>query len=93
MSKKTCIKAYHEMEERYARLILCYYNTKQRKEICDVVTDAIDKYQIAPLTSISPDKDLEGEYSLEFHDDYDRESCNFFEFIIEKLNIIKCEFG
>ncbi len=90
---KTCIKAYHEMEERYARLELLYFNIDQRALICNTVTDMIKKYGIAPdVTTTAKDKES-GEYVIEFHDDYDRASCNFFEDLIKNLNIGHCEVG
>ncbi len=89
--KNACIKAYHEMEERYARLILVYHNNEQRNNICDTVGILIDEFKIAPTVTVTPKKDLAGEYSIEFHDDYDRESEKFFETLIKKLDIDHCE--
>jgi hypothetical protein len=40
---------------------------------------------------VTPDKELGGEYSIEFHDDYDRDSANFFENLIKKLGVDHCE--
>ncbi|MCH9814554.1 MAG: hypothetical protein K0U47_11510 [Epsilonproteobacteria bacterium] len=89
--QKACIKAYHEMEERYARLILEYHDNAQRKEICDTVGMMIDAYNIAPAVTVTPKKDLSGEYSIEFHDDYDKQSGKFFEELIQKLGVGHCE--
>ncbi len=89
--KESCIKAYHEMEERYARLILEYYSNAQRKQVCDTVAEAIEELDIAPSLSVTPGKDQGGEYSIEFHDDYDKESHIFFESLIKKLGIGRCE--
>lgn len=89
--EKACIKAYHEMEERYARLILEYHNNQQRKEICDTVGQMIDDYSIAPAVTVIPKKDLSGEYCIEFHDDYDKQSGVFFEKLIKKLGVDHCE--
>jgi hypothetical protein len=89
--KNACIKAFHEMEERYARLVLQYYNNEQRNKICDTVGEMIDELGIAPSVTVTPKKDLSGEYSIEFHDDYDRESGKFFEDLIKKLDINHCE--
>ncbi len=90
---KTCIKAYHEMEERYARLVLQYYNNEQRNLICDTVGEVINQFGIAPALTVTPGKNLGGEYSIELHDDYDRESQKFFELLIKKLGVDKCELG
>lgn len=89
--KNTCIKAHHEMEERYARLILEYFSNDQRKTICDTVSEMIEAYKIAPSVTVTPKKDFCGEYSIEFHDDYDKESGQFFEALIKKLDIGFCE--
>jgi hypothetical protein len=88
---QACIKAYHEMEERYARLVLQYFSTDQRNNICDTVGDMIKDFGIAPSVTVTPGKDLGGEYSVEFHDDYDRESHKFFEKLIKTLGIDHCE--
>jgi hypothetical protein len=89
--KKACIKAYHEMEERYARLILEYYDNDQRRKICDTVGAMIEEQGIAPAVTVTPKKNLSGEYCIEFHDDYDKESGQFFEDLIKKLDIDHCE--
>lgn len=88
---KPCIKAYHEMEERYSRLVLVYNNTEQRNLICDTVGKMIDEKGIAPGVTVTPKKDLGGEYAVEFHDDYDKKSGKFFEELIGKLDISHCE--
>ena len=90
-TKKTCIKAYHEMEGRYSRLVLEYHNNEQRNLICDTVGMIIDKHGIAPSVIVTPGKELGGEYDIEFHDDYDRQSGVFFEELIKILDIGHCE--
>ncbi len=90
---KTCIKAFHEMEERYARLVLEYHDNEQRNLICDTVGEVINEFGIAPALTVTPGKNLGGEYSIELHDDYDRESQKFFELLIKKLDIGHCEVG
>ena len=89
--KKTCIKAYHEMEERYSRLVLAYNSNEQRNHICNTVGKIIDTFGVAPAVTITPGKDLSGEYSIEFHDDYDKQSGKFFEEVIKQLDIDHCE--
>jgi hypothetical protein len=91
--KNACIKAYHEMEERYARLVLVYHSNEQRKKICDTVGDMIERHKIAPSLTVTPTADLGGEYNIEFHDDYNRESQNFFEDLIKTLDVGHCELG
>jgi hypothetical protein len=89
--KKSCIKAYHEMEERYSRLVLVYNSNEQRNIICESVGKMIEEKGIAPAVVVTPGKDLGGEYSIEFHDDYDKQSGQFFEELIKKLDIDHCE--
>ncbi len=89
--KKTCIKAYHEMEERYSRLVLAYSSTEQRNHICNTVGKIIEVFKVAPSVVVTPGKDLSGEYSIEFHDDYDKQSGKFFEEVIKQLDIEHCE--
>lgn len=93
MSKLACVKAYHEMEERYARLDLVYFNIDQRSLVCNAISEMIRKHGIAPEVTNAPKTKEEGEYVIEFHDDYDRLSCNFFEDLIGKLKIDHCECG
>ncbi len=88
---KTCIKAYHEMEERYSRLVLAYSSTEQRNRICDTVGKVMELFQLEPAVTITPKKDLGGEYAIEFHDDYDKQSGKFFEEVIKRLDIDYCE--
>ena len=89
--KEPCIKAYHEMEERYARLVLEYHNNEQRNLICKAVGGMIDSHGIAPAVTVTPTKGLAGEYAIELHDDYDREGGKFFEDLIKILAIDNCE--
>ncbi|HIP59752.1 MAG TPA: hypothetical protein EYH01_04900 [Campylobacterales bacterium] len=89
--KNTCIKAYHEMEERYSRLVLEYHGNEQRNLICDTVGMVIDAQGVAPSIVVTPGKNLGGEYSVEFHDDYDKQSGVFFEELIKRLDIGHCE--
>ena len=86
-----CIKAYHEMEERYVRLVLVYHSNTQRKQVCDTVGDVIEEFGVAPSLTVTPGKNLGGEYSIEFHDDYTRESQKFFDSLIKRLDIDHCE--
>ncbi len=93
MSKDACIKAYHEMEERYSRLILEYHNLEQKEQIFNAANDLIKKYKIYPTKIITPKGDFTGDFCLEFHDDYDKISGDFFEDLIKSLKIDHCEIG
>jgi len=88
---KACIKAYHEMEERYARLELDYFDDNQKNLISDSINAMTKKYEITPEVTIEPKGEGRGEYIIEFHDDYDKKSGDFFEELIKNLNIDHCE--
>ena len=93
MSKNACIKAYHEMEERYSKLILEYHNLEQKEKIFNAANDMIKKYNIFPTKIITPKGEFQGDFCLEFHDDYDRVSEAFFEDLIKVLDVGHCEIG
>ncbi|BCD60225.1 MULTISPECIES: hypothetical protein [unclassified Nitratiruptor] len=80
-------KAHMAMEERYARLEIDYDSLEEKKKICNLVNDLIAKYRISPQITVEP-KDIEnGEYVIEFHDDYDKKAGPFFEDLIKELDI------
>jgi len=87
---QTCIQAYHEMEERYARLVLKYHSNSQRNEILDAIEQSIAEHNMTPSITLSPAGES-GECAVEFHDDYDKQSSTIFEFLIKKLGIASCE--
>jgi len=93
MEKEACIKAYHEMEERYAKLILEYHSLDQKERIFDAANTLIKKYNIYPTKIITPKGDFTGDFCLEFHDDYDKVAGAFFEELIKNLGIDHCEIG
>jgi len=93
MSKtKPCIEAYHEMEERYAKLEIRFYDKNQSLQINNAVINAIKEFEVSPDIVVEHDNDNqnEGIYIIEFHDDYDKESGEFFEKIIKDLKIGHC---
>jgi len=93
MSKtKACIEAYHEMEERYAMLEIKFFDKEQSSQINNAVVDAIKEFEVSPDIVVEYDSDdkNEGIYIIEFHDDYDKESNEFFEKIIKDLDIGRC---
>jgi hypothetical protein len=93
MSKPACIKAYHEMEERYSRLVLEYHSLEQKEQIFNASNEIIKKYKVYPTKIISPKGDFNGNFCLEFHDDYDKVSGTFFEELIKVLGVDHCELG
>ena len=93
MSKtKACIEAYHEMEERYAMLEIKFFDKEQSSQINKAIVTAIKEFEVSPDIMVEHDNDNpnEGIYLIEFHDDYDKESGEFFEKIIKDLGIGHC---
>lgn len=88
------IKARVRMEERYAGMSLrCGCD----KQIQDQVLQAIDEVKketgLDPVIYDNPNKDTpenEGFY-IEFESDYDRNAGKFFDCLLKKLKIDKCE--
>lgn len=90
---KACIKVHHEMEERYARLVIEYFNREQKEQIFDTTNELIKTFQIFPTQTMTPKGEFAGEFCLELHDDYDKDAGDFFEALIKKLGIDHCELG
>lgn len=90
---KACIKVHHEMEERYARLVIEYFTLEQKEEIFHTTNEMIKKFGLFPNQTMMPKGEFHGEFNLEFNDDYDKEAGAFFEALIKKLNIDRCEIG
>ena len=81
------------MEERYARLVIAYFTLEQKEAIFHATNDLIAEFKVYPSQTMSPEGEFKGEFSLEFADDYDKISGDFFESLIKKLKIDKCEIG
>jgi hypothetical protein len=79
------------MEERYARLELDYDSVKEKKEICNLVNDLIVEHKISPQIEVKPETIETGSYIIEFHDDYDKKAGPFFEDLLKRLGISKCD--
>ncbi len=90
---ESCIKVYHEMEERYARLVIEYFTLDQKESIFNATNELIKEFSIYPSQTIQPKGEFQGEFTLEFNDDYDKNAGEFFDALIKKLNISKCEIG
>ncbi|WP_281950986.1 hypothetical protein [Nitrosophilus kaiyonis] len=84
-------KAHIQMEERYARLEIDYDNLEEKKAICNFVNDLIAVHKISPQITVEPKTTETGEYIIEFHDDYDKKAGDFFEDLLKKLDIKKCD--
>ena len=89
MNKKC--KAHISMEERYARLELDYDTIEEKKNICNLVNDLIVEHKISPQIEVKPQTLETGSYIIEFHDDYDKKAGPFFEELLSKLGISRCD--
>lgn len=88
------IKANVRMEERYAGMSLaCGCDEVLKQEIINVIDEVKKEMDVNPTIFDNPNKDFpekEGFY-IEFDDDYDRTAGEFFEKVLRKLKIDKCE--
>jgi len=91
-TRKACIEAYHEAEERYAMLEIKYFSKEQSLLINSNVIKNMKKFGVSPDITIEHNNENENEgiYVIEFHDDYNKKSADFFEKIIKELNIGSC---
>jgi len=88
------IKAYFRREERYEGLQLVFKDCLDKRES---VLEAIEEAK--RVTGANPDIFENSEssssepyaYYIEFNDDYDKDGGDFFEIVLKKLNIEKCE--
>ncbi len=84
------ITAIHSREERYARLELLYRSAKEREKILETIEDTLPPRESRIEVSDTKESEGGGIVSIEFHDDYDKESGPFFDAVIEKLGIDRC---
>jgi 8-oxo-dGTP pyrophosphatase MutT (NUDIX family) len=96
MTKNRCgeIEAHVRMEERYEGLSLIFGDHPELKEeILGVVKEVKEETGLAPFVfdKVSSDHpDIQAVY-LEFHEDVHRDAGDFFERVLKKLKIDKCE--
>jgi hypothetical protein len=90
----TGMKAYIRMEERYEGLnILFGSNAQEKNKVCKVIDEVKKETGLTPFIfdKISNDRtDIQAIY-IEFHDDVHRTGGDFFEKVLHKLGIEKCE--
>lgn len=88
-----CIEAHVRMEERYEGLSLTYGdNPELKKEVMDAIEAAKKETGLTPDLFDNPAKghpEKEGIY-IEFHEDAQREAGDFFERVLNRLNVV-CE--
>jgi len=95
MNKKfSGMKAYVRMEERYEGLNILFETSQETKDfVIDTIEDVKKELELTPFVfeKISNDReDIQAIY-IEFHDDVHRTGGDFFERVLRKLEIDKCE--
>lgn len=87
----SCIKAYHRQEERYCGLNLEFTKPEDKDRIFKIIADLKSELNLNPDVFDNNKPDGSGGVYIEFLDDYDRESGDFFEEVIKRLDIKECE--
>jgi hypothetical protein len=84
------IKAYYRQEERYIGLSLefCDGDDCCRLDILKSIEELKEEMKMYPDVF---ENDKKTSVYIEFGDDYDKESGEFFEALLKKLDIQKCE--
>jgi len=95
MNKKfSGMKAYVRMEERYEGLNILFETSQETKDfVINTIEEVKKELDLAPFIfeKISNDReDIQAIY-IEFHDDVHRTGGDFFERVLRKLEIDKCE--
>ena len=88
------IEAYFRREERYEGLQLVFKEHPELKdEILQAIDETIKETGAAPAVFENSEKVGSTPYAfyIEFNDDYDKDGGNFFEILLKKLGIDKCE--
>jgi len=87
-----CITAHVRMEERYEGLSLTFGdNAEFKKKILEAIDTAKKETGMNPMVfeNISKDHEKDGIY-IEFNDDAQRDAGDFFERVLERLDVV-CE--
>jgi hypothetical protein len=85
------ITAIHSHEERYERLELLYRDEAEKKRILDAIGTLSWRPECQVEVSTVEEGGGRGIVSVEFHDDYDKEAGPFFDALMKKLGIARCE--
>lgn len=85
------ITAIHSHEERYEKLELLYRNEEEKQKILDAIGDMSYRKECQVEISNVMEGDGRGFISVEFHDDYDKEAGPYFDALMKKLGIDRCE--
>ncbi|WP_457593276.1 hypothetical protein [Hydrogenimonas sp.] len=84
------ITAIHSREERYAKLELLYRSEEEREKIMKAIEELRRPKESNIEISDTKEREGYGIISIEFHDDYDKESGPYFDALIERLGIDRC---
>ncbi|WP_457605438.1 hypothetical protein [Nitratifractor sp.] len=88
---RQCIDAHVRMEERYEGLSLVYGdNPELKKEVFEAIEAAKKETGLEPEIFDNPSKnhpENEGIY-LEFHEEVQRHAGEFFEAVLQRLNLV-----
>jgi hypothetical protein len=84
------ITAIHHSEERYASLTLVAHTKEDIENAKAVVQKVIDGVD-GDIRICESEVEDNYEVTVEFHDDYDKKSGDYFDRIIKELNIEICE--
>jgi len=85
------ITAIHSHEERYEKLELLYRNEDEKRKILNALDKLHYRKECQVEISDVDEGNGRGFISIEFHDDYDKEAGPFFDALIKKLGIDRCE--
>ncbi len=83
------IVAIHHSEERYSSLTIVAYTQEQREQIRKTIEKRVPLNDSNISVSESEVDDIL-ETTIEYHDDYDKQSGEIFETIIRCLHITEC---
>ncbi|WP_456451221.1 hypothetical protein [Hydrogenimonas sp.] len=85
------ITAIHSHEERYEKLELLYRNADEKRKILDAVETLSWRPECQVEISTVDEGEGRGFVCIEFQDDYDKEAGPFFDALMKKLGIHRCE--
>jgi len=85
------IVAIHSREERCEKLELLYRNEEEKRKIYEALVGTRCREENRIEIETIDEGEGHGFISIEFHDDYDNDADPFFDTLIKKLGIDRCE--
>ena len=85
------IVAIHSHEEHCEKLELLYRNEEEKRNIYEALVEARCREESQIEIETIDEGEGYGFISIEFHDDYDKDADPFFDTLIKKLGIDRCE--